>query len=578
MKTIRFLTVFAVTVFTVMAMSVSVFFAAEITQQHLPPVNQLASENLQEREKAQQDWQNYCRSIGLDLQLCAAACEEMLNVVADENVPVEAKVWLIRQLGIVGGGWVPSHLEKLLDHENIRIRDEAARALANIPHNKAAEVLKKSNSQLAKDALTQHSVDRDILKKTGNETALPQQLPYADESVVTEWMKKYDQLGDFEKAQTLAGLTVRKDKQYLAYAVNALKSNDESLRNAGISAVGALGGVREIPVLLDQAFNGANKELAKNVLSRMVDKGFDDALLEHLKAEKDAGRFEMIADVLSRRYNNSVLPVVLERAKAADTQNRLALIRIAENLAVKENVNDFIDVWELITDRGQRDQAEQIIARLVNGDSEPVVKKRTEKNYADMFSLLGRIGDEKSIKEITDRVFKRSLDAGLSAATPELTAAALRAMCNWPDGRVADDLLLVAESKDFSDTDRIAALRGFARVVSLPNDRIKIKINDKEKAALLAKGFDHAIRIEEKRLIIQRAGQVRHVDSLKFILQYFGNAELQDTVIRSVLDLAHHTDLRRSDKEAFGAALDKVIDVTKDQGLLDRAKRYKDNF
>ncbi|MDR2755071.1 MAG: HEAT repeat domain-containing protein [Planctomycetaceae bacterium] len=572
MKTIRFLMVFAV-----MAVSISVLFAVEIEKQTLPPVSQLASENLQERENAQQDWQNYCRSLGTDSKLRQTACEEMLKVIKTKETPVEAQIWLIRQLGIVGNDNVVAEIATFLSHDNFRIRDEAARALVNISGNKAAEALKHSGSQLAKDALVQLNSDRDILKKTGNENTLPQGLPYADESVVTAWMKKYDQLSDFEKAQTLAGLTIRKDKQYLAYAVNALKSNDELLRNAGILAMGALGGVQEIPLLLEQAFNGTNKELAKNILSRIVDKGFDEVLLERLKTEKDTGQFEVIADILSRRYNNSLLPILLERAKATDTQNRLALIRIAENLATKENVSDFVDVWELITDRGQRDQAEQIIARLVNGDSEPVLKKRTEKNYADMFSLLGRIGDEKSIKEITDRVFKRPLDSGMSA-TPELTAAALRAMCNWPDGQVANDLLRVAESKDFSDADRIAALRGFARVISLPNDRIKIKINDKEKIALLVKGFDQAIRIDEKRLIIQRAGQVRHADSLKFILQYFDNTELQDTVIHSVLDLAHHTDLRRSNKEDFVTALDKVIAVTKDQGLLDRAKRYKDNF
>ncbi|MDR0706044.1 MAG: hypothetical protein LBF88_13810 [Planctomycetaceae bacterium] len=572
MKTTRFLTVFALT-----AMMVSVLFAAEITKQTMPPISQLGSENLQEREKAQQEWQNYCRSIGSNVQLSAIASEEMLNAIEYEETPVEARVWLIRQLGIVGGSWIPQHLEKLLNHENVRIRDEVARALANIPGNRTVEVLKKSDSQLAKDALAELNADRDILKKTGNETALPQGLPYADEKIVAEWMKKYDNLSDVEKVQTLAALTVRKDKCYLPYALNALKSSEESLRTVGFLAIGALGGTQEIPVLLDQAFDGGNKELAKTILSQITDKGFDEVLLERLKSEKDTGRFEVIADILSRRYNASIQPIILERAKAADTPNRLALIRIAEKLATKDDVSDFIIVWELITDRGQRDQAEQIIARLVNGDSEPVLKKRTEKNYAEMFSLLGRIGDEKSIKEITDRVFKRPLGTEMSA-TPELTAAALRAMCNWPDGRVADDLFLVAESKDFSDADRIAALRGFARVASLPNDRIKIKINDKEKTALLAKGFGCAIRIDEKRLIIQRIGQVRHADSLKFVLQYFDDTELQDAVIRSILDLAHHTDLRRSDKETFSAALDKVISVTKDQGLLDRAKRYKDNF
>ncbi|MDR0337313.1 MAG: hypothetical protein LBI18_09505 [Planctomycetaceae bacterium] len=572
MKTIRFLTVFVL-----MVVLVSGLFAAEITKQTMPPIHQLGSENLQEREKAQQDWQTYCRSLGANSPLCLTACEEMLKAIEDNNAPVEARVWLIRQLGIVGNSLVVQHLAKFLNDNNIRVRDEAARALATIPDNQAAEVLKKSDSQLAKDALAEHNLDRDILKKTNNETALPQGLPYADENVVTEWMKKYDHFSDQEKAQTLAALAVRKDKRYLPYALNALKSKEELLYNAGLWAMGTFGGTSEIPVLLDQVFDGSNKELAKKILSQIIDKGFDEELFERFKTEKDAGRFEVIADILSQRYNALILPILLERAKAAETPNRLALIRIAEKLTTKENIDDFITVWELITDRSQRDQAEQIIARLVNGNSEPVLKKRTEKNYAEMFSLLGRIGDEKSIKEITDRVFKRPLDAGMSA-TPELSAAALRAMCNWPDGRVANDLLLVAESNDFSNTDRIAALRGFARVVSLPNDRIKIKINDKEKTALLVKGFDEAIRIDEKRLIIQRVGQVRHVDSLKFVLQYFDDAELRDTVIRSILDLAHHADLRRSDKETFGAALDKVLATTKDQGLLERAKRYKDNF
>ncbi|MDR1485869.1 MAG: hypothetical protein LBT09_13740, partial [Planctomycetaceae bacterium] len=187
MKTVRFLTVFALT-----AMMVSVLFAAEITKQTIPPVSRLGSENLQEREKTQQDWQNYCRSIGTDSRLRIIACEEMLNAIEAESTPVEAKVWLIRQFGILGGSVWAAHLEQFLNHDNIRIRDEAARALATIPGNRSVEVLKKHNSQLAKDALAEHNADRDILKKTGNENALPQGLPYANETIVAEWMKKYD--------------------------------------------------------------------------------------------------------------------------------------------------------------------------------------------------------------------------------------------------------------------------------------------------------------------------------------------------------------------------------------------------
>ncbi len=282
----------------------------------------------------------------------------------------------------------------------------------------------------------------------------------------------------------------------------------------------------------------------------------------------------MLADILNRRNNPACKGIILKRAVAADSPNRFRLLEIAEPLSSKDDVGAFIAAWELLTDRGQRDRAEQIIARIVENNAAPVIAKRTEKNYAAMFSLLGRIGDEASLKEIRARVFKQPLEPGMTAS-PEYATAALRAMCNWPDGRVGDDLLKVVKSNDFSANDKISALRGFIRVMSLPNDRIRIQIDDKGKVEKLAEAMTLATRVDEKRFVIERVGQVRTVESLTFIMKYFDDAELQDRVCRSVVDLAHHNDLRRRDLPAFNAALDKVIETTKDNGQRDRAKNYR---
>jgi hypothetical protein len=424
------------------------------------------------------------------------------------------------------------------------------------------------------------------IPKPGIEKKMPQAIPYSSNVEVNAWMRGYGKLNDFEKAQTLSNLTARmlrtsvadaqalrrtpigqraadrraerNSSQYLPLAVEAAQSSDATLRNAGLLAVGALGGAKEVPFLLEQTSAERNKGLATLALSRMSGAEIDAVLIANLKSEKANDKFLGIAEVLNRRFNSEVRPILLERAKAADVPDRLQLLQFAEPLSSKADISDFVKVWELITDRGQKNQAEQIIARLVNGDSEPVLQVLAAWDTPDGLSLLGRVSDPKTIDKI-----KGSKDA-------------LRAWSHWADAKVADELFAAAEDEKYSDEDRITALRAFVRVMSLPNDKIGIKIDDGGKIERLASAFSLAKRVEDKRLIIERVGQIRHADSLRFILKYFDDSELQDRVCGSILDLAHHVAVKRTAKDEFNAALDKVLSVTKNQGYIDRAKRYKD--
>lgn len=549
-------------------------FASETADLFKDRLPKMSSENQDERKNAQQDWMRYCLQNGNKSEIREEACNLMLEQLGNDT-PVETKVWLIRQLGYIGDDAAVSGLKKVLSSDEKRVADEAARALANIPGDAAAAALKEVGTELAKAALHEAGLDRDVLRKNENETAMPMAIPYVSEEKVAEWMKGYASMDDLEKMQTLANIAVRRDARYIKEAIEGMKSDNAFLRDVAIITVGTIGSSREIPSLLEQVFEGKNKELAKQSLVRMNDRMLDARLLGTLEAEKDNGRFEQIADILNKRENAAAMPIILARAKTPNCPNRLELLQIAEGLASKDEIGGFIEVWAGITNRGQKDRAEQIIARLVDGDSKPVTAKRTTANYADMFSLLGRIGDDASLEEIRNRVFGKPLPSSMTA-TPELKAAALRAMCNWPNARVANDLLQVVEGTGFANPEKIAALRGYIRVASLPNDRIGINVREKGKVEMLEKAMKLSTRVDEKRLAIQRAGQVRHVDSLNFIMRHFDTADLQSDACNSVVELAHHTELRNSAKTEFGAALDKVLKTSKDQNLLDRAKRYRD--
>ena len=578
MKAFRFFIISAVLVTVCAWVS-----ASETSDNFAKWVNDFAASDINTKRDAQQNWQNFCRQQGHIPEVQ----KEIIRVSAEQLVkdnPVETAVWIVRQLGAVGDATAVPTLAKCLTNSEVRIRDEAARALANIPGREAEAVLKSNNAiltaQLAKDALTSRTI-KAAPPKAGvekNVMAIPYTATIAKMSadafakadnmvkaqILTNVAAHYARIQVVAQQRRLAGASTaaaggtEARNFYLPLALEAAKSSDETLRNAGLLAIGALGGPAEVPFLIEQARSGANQHLAKLALARMSGQKIDDLLLESAKAESDAGKFAFLAEILRNRYNSGLRPDLLTKAKAADTPNRLDLLQLAEPFSSKTDVPDFVKVWTMITDRGQKDRAEQIIARLSQGDA-GVATGALGNNWdtPEAMSLLGRIGDAKILDKVRE------------------SKNAFHAFRTWPNAVVADDLMKIARDDKYSEEDRTLALRAFIRVISLPNDQIGIRINDVQKVNRLIEVYELAKRVDEKRLIIERIGYIRTVESLRFVLKYMDDTELQERVCWAVLELAHHNDLRRSALQEFVVALDKVLEVTTNDGYRNRANGYK---
>ena len=580
MRTLRFFATFAV-----LLTATTMVFASETAENFARWVPNFASENMNERRDAQQNWQNFCWQRGNDPAIQREIIRVSVEQLAREN-PMETTIWIIRQLGIVGDATAVPAVARHLTHGEVRVRDEAARTLALIPGQEAENALRTGGNlaltaQLTKDALTARAAAANIPRDDGVETAMPMVIPFLPPgsetfATISALLERYPSLSDMEKAQALSNLSDRVLRKHLyqpgaprsptlptilRLASEAAQSDDETLRNAGILTVGALGEAEQVPFLLEQAQSGANRGLAMLALSRMSGQAIDDFLLERLKAEENAERFGMIADVLNRRFNQAMRPVLLERAKAPGTPNRLQLLELAEPAATQADVADYVKVWALIEDRGQKDRAEHAIARLSGGDAGVVMQALGDWDTPEGMSLLGRIGDARTLERI-----RRGRNA-------------VHAFRTWPNAVIADDLIAIARDRNRSEEDRIATLRAFARVMSLPGtrpqDQIGIQITDVEKVNRLAGAYELATRVDDKRLIIERVGQIRVVESLRFVMRFIDDPELRDRACASVLDLAHHTELRRSARPEFNAALDRVLAVTTNNDFRDRANRYK---
>ena len=147
--------------------------------------------------------------------------------------------------------------------------------------------------------------------------------------------------------------------------------------------------------------------------------------------------------------------------------------------------------------------------------------------------------------------------------------AALRAICNWPDASVADRLMTIVETTD-NATHRRWALRAYVRVITLNSAR-----QPNETLAMLQKAMELATHDDDRCLILERAGNVRTMEAVRWIAPYLKNQATAESAAESILNLAHHKFLRNPNKAEFTPLFEAIGKLSKDPKRVDRANRYR---
>jgi hypothetical protein len=161
----------------------------------------------------------------------------------------------------------------------------------------------------------------------------------------------------------------------------------------------------------------------------------------------------------------------------------------------------------------------------------------------------------------------------LAGTEPALHEAAVIGLCNWPTVSANDDLLALAE-KGRSDAEKVRAIQALIRVNTVLIDRTP----EERLAALtvMKKTMDLASREQERKAILEGLGNVRHIDTLRYVVPYLDQPAFTQSACKGIVELAHSRMLREPNKAEFDKALNRVIALCKDKGLVDRAKQYKE--
>lgn len=347
-------------------------------------------------------------------------------------------------------------------------------------------------------------------------------------------------------------------------------TENETVRAAAIEALGYLGEPGDTGRLIELLADGdeSEKAAARGALTRLSAPSVPELIVVAARQLPPAQAVPLI-EILTERRALQTIPDLLQLAVGSEERTRRAAMAALGEMAGPQHIPGMVHGVLRAQEGPEREAAEKALMFVCNRIEAP--QRRT----AELLATVARLGPEEqtALLPALGRVGGTEALAVVSAAIAHSNAerheAGVRALCNWPDASVAPQLINLVEN-DAHRSHRIAALRAVIRIAPLPDGR-----TDAQKLDLLKRAMSLCTRDEERQLILRRAQAVRTVDTLRFLLPYLDEPKFAQTACQSIVELAHHRELREANKEEFHQALDRVMEISRDAVVIERAQRYK---
>ncbi len=347
-------------------------------------------------------------------------------------------------------------------------------------------------------------------------------------------------------------------------------STDEKVRTAAIGALGKLGEPADLPLLMTylSSKSAAEQAAAQASLTQMRGEKISKALAAELSSVSHAIKAALIEVLADRRASNE-LPAFLAASVDEDAQVRTAAMAALGQLGNADQLAAMLSGVLKAQKGGERDAAEKSVAlvcsRIDNEDERgtQLIKALEAVEFDErdqLLSLVGRVGGKKLID------FVGQIATGSDAERRKL---GIDALSKWPDASTADKLLEIANNTNDS-AERSQAFQGYVKIGATRDKR-----NDRQRLDRMKQAMKAAKSNEEQLLVINRCRTAYDVETLRFVCPYVDEASFAETACETIVELAHHREIRDPNKVEFNKALDEVIAISKNPEVIERANRYK---
>ncbi len=435
--------------------------------------------------------------------------------------------------------------ESLLTADSERVRAAAYRGLIAA---KPSESLSMILAGLAAEEPWKRAVAADCVVGIGK----PEQI----QTIATG-------INNLPAAGKIAAFLSFKDRGNEAIRQAALKELDQpdvEVRRAALTALVRSAASEDVPrlaALVAGTEDAAVREATFETLRLMPAEGANQALIAWMDQAQDLPPV-IVQCALARRSPDCV-PAFLKAAESPNAATRVEALKALEIMASAKDADALVALLCRTAPGDQREAAGRAVWLSCQQIADPAQRSAPllaamEKGDANaqcaLLPTLARIGGGEALPAVRK---------AMGSTEVAVRDAGYRALANWPDASVADELLQIARTSDV-ESYRTWSLRAYARVVALASDRPAEKTFE-----MLRDAMKLAKRAEDKELFVERLSAVRTPDALTLLLSLLDDAELKGSAVPAVFTLAKG--LSQSHPDQAAEALKRIQPLVQDPAL-----------
>ena len=369
------------------------------------------------------------------------------------------------------------------------------------------------------------------------------------------------------QVQLITALAERAHPAVREVVVAAAKSDNEQVSTAALKALGSLGDDSIVDFLVQTAVagEGAECDAARQSLYALKGRKVDEAIIYGIPNADTKVKIELIRAV-SQRNIPRVVGALLRTAQGPDKKVCVESHKALRAVATPDDMKNLVNLLIKAKDPELINQAQKTVAAVAKKN--PVQDQRAKAVLAalrivrayqprsSLIGVLGKIGDNSALDLLYQSLEHKNLDIRYTAVS---------ALSEWPNPNPLEKLLKVVKTTN-DEKHRIIALRGYIRLLGLENSR-----PPEQTVKMYAAGMNLAENVTEKKMLLSGLAKTGSSAAFNILVSYLDDDQLKQEAQVAVVTIAETSG--ESDPQAAKDALQKVIRISQNDSLKDRAKK-----